>query len=73
MNIIKKIGIFKIVLAVLAVLMLFVPNFCAMLASGGYLLNVINYVLVYAVASSGLNIMSGYSGQINLGGAAYFS
>ena len=44
-----------------------------MLASGGYLLNVINYILVYAIASAGLNIMSGYSGQINLGGAAYFS
>ena len=73
MNILKKIGISKIVLAVLAVLLLFVPNFCNMLSSGAYLLNVINYILVYAVASAGLNIMSGYSGQINLGGAAYFS
>ena len=71
-GIIKKIGISKITLAVLGVLLLFVPTFCGMMA-GGYLLNVINYILVYAVASAGLNIMSGYSGQINLGGAAYFS
>lgn len=72
-RIIKKIGISKIVLVILAVLFLFLPFFCGMLSSGAYLLNVVNYILVYAVASAGLNIMSGYSGQINLGGAAYFS
>jgi len=72
-RIIKKIGISKIVLVILAVLFLFFPFFCGMLSSGAYLLNVVNYILVYAVASAGLNIMSGYSGQINLGGAAYFS
>lgn len=73
-QIINKIGLLKIsIFAVAMVLLLLVPTFCGMLASGGYLLNVINYILVYAVASAGLNIMSGYSGQINLGGAAYFS
>lgn len=72
-TLIKKISISKMILAVLAVLLLFAPTFCNMLSSGAYLLNVINYILVYAVASAGLNIMSGYSGQINLGGAAYFS
>ena len=64
----KLIGI-----AVALVLALLVPTFCGMITGGAYLLNVINYVFVYAVASTGLNIMSGYSGQINLGGAAYFS
>lgn len=73
-QIMNKIGLPKIVVSVVAVvLLLLVPTFCGMLASGGYLLNVINYILVYAVASAGLNIMSGYSGQINLGSAAYFS
>ena len=55
------------------VLVLLIPLICNLLGSGAYLLNVINYVFVYIIASTGLNIMTGYSGQINLGGAAYFS
>ena len=50
-----------------------VPTLLGLLDSGVYILNVINYILVYTIASTGLNIMTGYSGQINLGGAAYFS
>ena len=57
----------------IAVVVLLVPMICGIFSAGAYILNVINYLLVYAVASTGLNIMSGYSGQINLGGAAYFS
>ncbi len=53
--------------------MCFLPLICKSLESGAYYLNVINYIFVYAIASTGLNIMTGYSGQINLGGAAYFS
>lgn len=72
--ILQKTSLLKLAVAVVAAVLLFlIPTFCGMLASGGYLLNVINYILVYAIASAGLNIMSGYSGQINLGGAAYFS
>ena len=56
-----------------AVFALLIPLLCGMFGSGVYLLNVINYVFVYIIASTGLNIMTGYSGQINLGGAAYFS
>lgn len=56
-----------------ALLLCLVPTICALMDSGIYYLNVINYILVYAIASTGLNIMTGYSGQINLGGAAYFS
>lgn len=56
-----------------AALVLAVPLLCGLIDSGAYILNVINYMFVYAIASTGLNIMSGYSGQINLGGAAYFS
>lgn len=59
--------------ALVAVVCLLIPLFCGFFDAGAYLLNVINYMLVYAIASTGLNIMSGYSGQINLGGAAYFS
>ena len=55
------------------VLVLLIPTLCNLFGSGVYLLNVINYVFVYIIASTGLNIMTGYSGQINLGGAAYFS
>ena len=55
------------------VALLLIPVFCGLFGSGIYLLNVINYIFVYIIASTGLNIMTGYSGQINLGGAAYFS
>lgn len=57
----------------IALALCLVPTFMTLLDSGVYILNVINYILVYTIASTGLNIMTGYSGQINLGGAAYFS
>ena len=63
---------FLLCMAAIAVLML-VPVVMGFFSSGIYILNVLNYILVYAIASTGLNIMTGYSGQINLGGAAYFS
>lgn len=59
--------------AVLAAVLALIPVLCNLFSSGIYLLNVINYIFVYVIASTGLNIMTGYSGQINLGGAAYFS
>lgn len=59
--------------AAVAILLALIPLFMSFIGSGIYILNVINYILVYAVASTGLNVMTGYSGQINLGGAAYFS
>lgn len=59
--------------AVAAAVVLLIPVFCGFFGSGVYLLNVINYIFVYVIASTGLNVMTGYSGQINLGGAAYFS
>lgn len=59
--------------ALVGVLLCLVPTIMGLFKSGVYILNVINYILVYTIASTGLNIMTGYSGQINLGGAAYFS
>jgi len=56
-----------------AVIAAIIPVLCGLFSGGIYLLNVINYIFVYIIASTGLNIMTGYSGQINLGGAAYFS
>ena len=65
---------FKLIAGALStVLVALIPLLCGLFDSGAYLLNVINYVFVYIIASTGLNIMTGYSGQINLGGAAYFS
>lgn len=64
----------KILIAVVIIVILsLVPTIMSAFGSGIYILNVINYILVYLIASTGLNIMTGYSGQINLGGAAYFS
>lgn len=69
-----KTNITKIIIScVSAVVLCLIPVFCGLFGSGIYVLNVMNYILVYAIASTGLNIMTGYSGQINLGGAAYFS
>lgn len=55
------------------VFLCFLPQLLMLLNGGAYYLNVVNYIFVYAIATAGLNIMTGYSGQINLGGAAYFS
>lgn len=55
------------------VLVLLIPVFLSFLGNGTYLLSIINYLLVYIIATTGLNIMTGYTGQINLGGAAYFA
>lgn len=60
-------------LLALLVVVCFFPQIFSLFKGGPYLLNVVNYIFVYAVATAGLNIMTGYSGQINLGGAAYFS
>lgn len=65
----KNIFLYAAAIAFLLLLPLLLKSF----KGGAYLLNVVNYVFVYAIASTGLNIMTGYSGQINLGGAAYFS
>ena len=62
-----------VLLALLAIIVCFLPQFFSLFDGGPYLLNVVNYIFVYAIATAGLNIMTGYSGQINLGGAAYFS
>ena len=72
----KKVNLFNtknILLLLLLILLLSIPFICTSFDSGLYFLNVINYCFVYAIATIGLNIMTGYSGQINLGGAAYFA
>ena len=62
-----------VIILAAAVIACVIPPIMGLVSGGPYLLNVINYVFVYAIATAGLNIMTGYSGQINLGGAAYFS
>ena len=70
----KKRELTRTIIVILSITVaLIIPVFCSFLESGAYYLNVINYIFVYAITSTGLNIMTGYSGQINLGGAAYFS
>lgn len=64
----KMIAIF-----VTIIVLIILPFVLKSLDSGIYYLNVVNYIFAYAVATIGLNIMTGYTGQINLGGAAYFS
>ena len=71
----KKVLSNRIVLILVpsVILAAFLPTLLGFLNGGAYMLNVVNYIFVYAIATAGLNIMTGYSGQINLGGAAYFS
>lgn len=54
-------------------LVLLIPAIFSLLHNGTYLISIVNYLLVYIIATTGLNIMTGYTGQINLGGAAYFA
>ncbi len=53
----------KLILTIVCiVVVLLIPTFAGHLESGAYYLNVLNYIFVYAIASTGLNIMTGYSG-----------
>lgn len=71
---VKKLSIRNIILLVsVLVIALLLPTLLSIFNGSAYLLNVVNYIFVYAIATAGLNVMTGYSGQINLGGAAYFS
>ena len=68
-NLIQKIGIPQIVvvlIAIVAPLILTGVNF-------SYGILILNFMLVYVVAVSGLDIVFGYSGQISLGHAAYYA
>lgn len=38
-----------------------------------YIFTVINFILIYVIASSGLDLMFGYSGQISLGHAGFYA
>lgn len=69
----KKRAIKVYISAACLLVALFFPKICTLFDSGLYYLNVVNYIFVYVIAATGLNVMTGYSGQINLGGAAYFA
>lgn len=63
----------KMLFLLIFLIIISTPLICLQFTTGLYILNVINYCFVYMIATIGLNIMYGYSGQINLGGAAYFA
>jgi branched-chain amino acid transport system permease protein len=57
----------RLLLGLLALLLL-VPAF-----AGGYWLDVLNRILVAVIAATGLNILTGFTGQISLGNAAFLA
>ncbi len=68
-NFIQRISVSKIVVllgAIVAPLILLGVDF-------NYGILILDFILIYAVAVSGLDIVFGYSGQISLGHAAYFA
>ena len=40
-------------------------------ASGGYLITVISFALIYAIFVTGLNLFMGYAGQVTFGHNAF--
>ena len=38
-----------------------------------YYMHLTNLILVYAIAATGLNLVTGYTGQLSLGHAAFFA
>ena len=62
---------YKKILALAAIVFIyFVPT---IFKSNQYFLVIGCYILIYSVAASGLDVLSGYCGQISLGHAAYFA
>ena len=45
----------------------------APLAFGGYELFQLSMVMIYAIALTGLNLLTGYNGQLSLGHGAFFA
>lgn len=54
--------------AVLAVLLIVLPKFLP----NQYLAQIVNMILIYVILGTGLNILTGYTGQLALGQAAFF-
>ena len=55
-------------LAVFLAVLLVVPSFAT-----GYWLDVLNRILIAVIAATGLNILTGFTGQISLGNAAFLA
>lgn len=56
-----------VLLGLLFAILIFLP-----LIASGFLLGVLNIIFIYIIASTGLNILTGYCGQISLGHAAFW-
>lgn len=69
----EKLGKHKVPKLILAVVILLLPVLFGQLRTGNYLTLLFCFILVYVVATSGLDILFGYSGQISLGHAGFFA
>jgi branched-chain amino acid transport system permease protein len=56
-----------LMLGLLVALVIVLPLFAT-----NYILSILNIVFIYIIATTGLNILTGYCGQISLGHAAFF-
>ena len=57
-----------VTLAVIGVLLLLLPG-----AADNYVLYVMTRLFVYVLVARGLNLLTGYAGQVSLGHAAFFA
>jgi len=57
------------IIVLCAILLIFPP----LLGKGSYFVYIATVVVIYGIASTGLNILSGYAGQLSLGHAAFMA
>ena len=60
----KKITLIAVVTAAILILPFLLPN--------AYIIQIVNMIGIYAIVGTGVNILTGYTGQLSLGQAAFY-
>ena len=60
----KKLTLIAVVTAAILILPFLLPN--------AYIIQIVNMIGIYAIVGSGVNILTGYTGQLSLGQAAFY-
>lgn len=60
----KKLTLIAVIAAVILILPLLLPN--------AYIIQIVNMIGIYAIVGTGVNILTGYTGQLSLGQAAFY-
>ena len=60
----KKLTVYLIIAAIVLIIPLLTPNM--------YIMQIINLIGIYMILGTGINVLTGYTGQLSLGQAAFF-